>query len=203
MRTVSLCFAEDENIAQKTYFYLCPFPVETGEKVFAPVGAHNRLQRAQIVRVYGADGKDAPCCPQFLKTVAAKCGAFRRKIGGRIVYETGGLAYDEKRFTQFGRVLFGEWEGAAAGVTPVRAEDAAAALEKLLSEDGCVLLTGREAARTAQMLLLLAGVTERDACARLTACGAQAEHCSAEAVRTRLAAVFSEGQLARLAEILR
>lgn len=206
VRYVALCFAEDENIADRTYWYRCPFAVAAGEKVFAPVGPHDRIQRAEVVRVCEKE-QDVSFDVRFLKRVAAKCGAFRRSVGGTIVFETGGLAYDEKHFTRFGRVLFGTWEGAVGGVTPVAAQEECAALRTLLRTEGCALLTGRAAADAAADLLLLAGVGEADIRARFQACGTERKTAySAKSERTareRLAAELGDEDVARLANLLR
>lgn len=206
VRYVALCFAEDENIADRTYWYRCPFAVAAGEKVFAPVGPHDRIQRAEVVRVCEKE-QDVSFDVRFLKRVAAKCGAFRRSVGGTIVFETGGLAYDEKHFTRFGRVLFGTWEGAVGGVTPVAAQEECAALRTLLRTEGCALLTGRAAAAAAADLLLLAGVGEADIRTRFQACGTERKTAysakSEQTARERLAAELGDEDVARLANLLR
>ena len=75
----ALRFAEDENLADRTYWYRCPFAVAEGEKVFAPVGPHDRIQRASVERVLEGDAAHAPYDVRFLKSVAAQCGAYRRR----------------------------------------------------------------------------------------------------------------------------
>lgn len=206
VRYAALCFAEDENIADRTYWYRCPFAVAAGEKVFAPVGPHDRIQRAEVVRVCEKE-QDVSFDVRFLKRVAAKCGAFRRSVGGTIVFETGGLAYDEKHFTRFGRVLFGTCEGAVGGVTPVAAQEECAALRTLLRTEGCALLTGRAAADAAADLLLLAGVGEADIRTRFQACGTERKTAysakSEQTARERLAAELGDEDVARLANLLR
>ena len=206
VRYVALCFAEDENIADRTYWYRCPFAVAAGEKVFAPVGPIRISIRAEVVRVCEKE-QDVSFDVRFLKRVAAKCGAFRRSVGGTIVFETGGLAYDEKHFTRFGRVLFGTWEGAVGGVTPVAAQEECAALRTLLRTEGCALLTGRAAADAAADLLLLAGVGEADIRTRFQACGTERNTAysakSEQTARERLAAELGDEDVARLANLLR
>lgn len=188
---------------RKRHIFICvPFAFKLARRCLRRSDRTIGFSAPRLSGWYGSDAEHSPYDVRYLKTVAAKCGAFRRKIDGQIVYETGGLAYDEKRFTRFGRVLFGDWEGVAVGVTPVRADEVCAALEKLLLTDGCALLTGRAAATAVQMMLLLAGVKAGDACARLTACGAQAEQKSAAQVRAFLAERFSEEEISRLAGIL-
>ena len=204
VRYAALRFAEDENIADRVYWYRCPFPAAAGDKVFAPVGSHDRLQRAEVVRVR-TDG--CPCEERLLKSVAARCGAFRRRIGDAVVFETGGLAYDAKHFTRYGRVLFGTWEGAARGVTPLAAVEEFSARYAVLRTQDCVLLTGPCARRAAADLMLLAGVAAADISARFAACGAQAEQARTErwvrAERARLEAALGAEETARLADRLR
>ena len=188
---VALRFAEDANIADRVYWYRCAFPVNVGEQVFAPVGSHDRIQRAQVERTSAAP----PQGLYYLKSVAAKCGAFRRMCADTVVFETGGLSYDAKHFTRFGRVLFGDCAELVAGVTPVGADSARRALARLPTE-GCVLLTGREAALAAAVLMRAAGAKEADVCARLAACG-----CSAAGAAETLSELSGE-ERARLAGIL-
>ena len=193
----ALCFAEDANLASRTYWYRCAFPVREGERVLAPVGAHDRLQRAEVVRVLPASCPP-PYDERLLKEVAARCGAYRRNADGETLFETGGIPYDEKHYTRYGRVLFGGNGRYYRGMTPVPAERAADAL-RALPREGCVLLAGGAAAEAAAALLLLAGASERDVCARLALCGSPQD-------AGRLSVVlngFSAEERAALAAILR
>lgn len=193
VRYAALLFAADENLRERAYWYRCPFPVGVGEQVFAPVGVHDRIQRAEVVRVQPVP----PAGVAFFKAVAAKCGAFRRNAGEGTVFETGGLAYDHKHYTRFSRVLFGECGGRAAGLTPLRCDDVLCALTALsarAASEGCVLLTGQRAHVAAAFLMRLAGVREGDVLRRLAMCGYSLP--AAEEYD------LSEEELARLAGIL-
>lgn len=102
----ALRFTEDENIADKTYWYACDFMAREGEQVLAPVGAHNRLQRAVIERICEAEERAAPYDIKLIKRVAAKYGA--RKFPLNCVSncrELGGVKIDEKRYSKFGAYL--------------------------------------------------------------------------------------------------
>ena len=79
----ALRFAEDKNIADRTYWYISGFPVRVGEQALAPVGPHDRLQRAVVERVVEADEKNAPYDARLLKRVAAKAGARRLRVWER------------------------------------------------------------------------------------------------------------------------
>ena len=104
-------------------------------------------------------------------------------------------------------MLFGTWEGAVGGVTPVAAQEECAALRTLLRTEGCALLTGRAAADAAADLLLLAGVGETDIRTRFQACGTERKTAysakSEQTARERLAAELGDEDVARLANLLR
>ena len=106
-RFAALRFAEDANLSDRAYWYRCPFPVRVGERVLAPVGVHNRLQRAEVGRVLEGAEEDAPYDARLIKCVAARAGARKLSAGGQAFYELGGVRYDEKHYTRFGRVLVG------------------------------------------------------------------------------------------------
>ena len=157
----ALLFAADENLRERAYWYRCPFPVGVGEQVFAPVGVHDRIQRAEVVRVQPVP----PAGVAFFKAVAAKCGAFRRNAGGDTVFETGGLAYDRKHYTRLGRIVVGEGDGGDYGVTTVcfcGRDDLKDVLVDLLRARGCAQLCGPCSRVLAAALLLAAGVRESD-----------------------------------------
>lgn len=198
----ALRFAEDANIADRAYWYRCPFPVKEGDRVFAPVGSHDRLQRAVVERVTAGDEAHAPYDVRFLKTVAAKCGAYRRLADGVVLYETGGIPYDGKHFTRFGRVLFGGCDGTVRGMTPVRADSTEKALRAALSAEERMLFVGERAHTAAACLVLLAGASEAEIRARLVLCGCDGG-LFAERVKEALSEQFSEWELVRLAGILR
>lgn len=156
----ALRFFEDERIADKLYWYLSDFRLREGEQVLAPVGTHNRLQRAEVVRAADADGGHAPYDMRFIKRVEARYGERRFAAGDCVCFELGGLKYDEKRYTRYRRILFScciprEEERAelrAYGVKDILTGDA-----KMLAEQGalagdCVLLAGDEARAAASVL---------------------------------------------------
>ena len=201
VRYAALRFAEDENIADRTYWYRCPLAVREGERVFAPVGAHDRIQRAQVERILETDEAHAPYDVRFLKNVAAKCGAYRVKAGEDLLFEAGGVPYDGKHYTRFGRVLFGDCTGAVRGAQPLAADNALQALRAFPADGACVVFTGGQGARAAAYLMLLAGAKEGDVRARLALCGAREQF--PEEGAAALARCIPEGELARLAGILR
>lgn len=105
-RFAALRFLEDANISDRVYWYLCEFPLREGERVLAPVGSHDRLQCAAAEKVLEAEEKDAPYDLRLIKRVEAKLGARKFVADGTEYLEFGGVRYDEKRFTRFGRVAF-------------------------------------------------------------------------------------------------
>lgn len=174
----ALRFAEDKNIADRTYWYISGFPVRVGEQVLAPVGPHDRLQRAVVERIVQADEKNAPYDARFLKRVAAKAGARRLRAGGETFRELGGVRYDDRHYTRYGCVLVGRSaseaaraELAAYGVSAYyRAdeEDETELFRALSCERGCALIEGRTADMAGAFLLLLAGVPLERARAELS-----------------------------------
>lgn len=159
----ALRFFEDGNISDRAYWYLCDFPVKAGDEVFAPVGMRSRLQKARVERVLSAGEEDAPYDVALCKHVAAKCGDRTRAAGDFVCQDMGGVKYDEKRYTAFGRVLVSEENPQTLSVLEelgvdeaVRADDVGDALNALLQARGRVLLHGKKARETAHVLLLLA-----------------------------------------------
>lgn len=99
----ALRFTEDENIADRVYWYLCDFPVKEGEGVLAPVGAHNRLQFARVECTLSCAEEDAPYDLRLIKRVAAKYGARRISLSSvKNCRDLGGLRCGGKRFTGYG-----------------------------------------------------------------------------------------------------
>ncbi len=160
----ALRFFEDGNISDRVYWYLCDFAVKAGDEVFAPVGMRSRLQKARVERVLSAEKEDAPYDVALCKHVAAACGGGRMRTAGEFkCYETGGVKYDEKRYTAFGRALVSDKNPQTLSVLAelgveesVCADDAGDALHALIKTRGRVLLYGKEARKTARILLLLA-----------------------------------------------
>ena len=209
----ALRFAEDINISDRTYWYLTDFPVKAGERVLAPVGMHDRLQRAVVERVVDAEEKDAPYDVRLLKRVAAKEGARKLTAGGEVFRELGGVRYDEKHYTRLGRVLVGERAASAAaraelaayGVTEWYDADGgetAELLRALSCERGCTLLAGRNAGMAGALLLLLVGVPRAALPADVSAAPPA---CMGEADAERLLADMglAKGEIFRLRERLR
>lgn len=92
----ALCFADDENISDRVYWYLAPFPVRVGECVLAPVGVHDKLQKAQVVRALFAPEEDAPYPLALIKRIASP---YPYEAEGPI--EFGGRRYDGRHFTPY------------------------------------------------------------------------------------------------------
>lgn len=101
----ALRFAEDKNISERVYWYLCGFPVKEGDKVLAPVGSRNKLQMAVVERTLSAQEENAPYDMRLIKRAEVKYGARKYEIGDRIYVEFGGVRYDEKHYTPFGKLL--------------------------------------------------------------------------------------------------
>lgn len=107
----ALRFSEDENIKDRVYWYLTDLPLKENEEVLAPVGVHDRLQKARVELLLSAGEEEAPYDVRLIKRVEAKAGARKLTIGGAVFTEFGGARYDKKHFTRFGRLIFSEGEG--------------------------------------------------------------------------------------------
>ena len=69
---VALDFIDDYNVSGRLYWYLCEIEgVELGTFVLAPLGSHNRLQRAVVRRVMFADEYYAPYPVSTIKKIEA------------------------------------------------------------------------------------------------------------------------------------
>lgn len=152
----ALRFTEDENIADRVYWYRCDFPVTQGEGVLAPVGSHNRLQFARVERTLSATEENAPYDLRLIKCVAAKYGARKLVVGRAVCYELGGIRYDGKHFTRFKRVLFTEFpeefsDGERAALREYGVTDIVSDFGE--RSGGCVLLKGRGAKSRAEEIL--------------------------------------------------
>lgn len=110
MLFAALRFYKDENLADRLYWYRSDFAVKEGDKVFAPVGARNRVQKAIVERILQADEKNAPYDVALLKRLCAPCGAEEFAIGDLNVRDLGGIAYDERHYTRFFLLAFCERE---------------------------------------------------------------------------------------------
>lgn len=155
----ALRFFEDGRISDKLYWYVSDFRLREGEEVLAPVGTHNRLQRAVAERVLDADR--APYDLRFIKKVEARYGERRLAAGACICFELGGLRYDEKRYTRFRRILFSPQipseeelkELRAYGVCDVLTGSAEELIEGGALAERCVLLAGEHAREAASAIL--------------------------------------------------
>ncbi len=108
MLFAALRFYKDQNLADRLYWYVSDFPVKEGDKVFAPVGARDRVQKAIVERVVHADESNAPYDVALVKRLCALCGAESFEIGSLRVRDLGGIAYDERHYTRFSRLAFCE-----------------------------------------------------------------------------------------------
>ncbi len=104
----ALRFCEDENIKDRVYWYLSDLPLKENEEALAPVGVHDRLQKARVERLTSAEEEDAPYDVRLIKRVAAKMGARKLSVGGASFVEFGGVRYDDRHYTRFSRVIYSE-----------------------------------------------------------------------------------------------
>ncbi len=154
----ALRFTEDENLAGRTYWYVCDFPAEEGESVLAPVGSRNGLQRAVVERIKLCEERDAPYDMRLIKRVEARAGERLLTADGVRCVELGGVKYDAKRYTRFRRVLVSEQipqrteELKAYGVARILAADGDV-FAALLGGEGCALVCGAGAKQTGETLL--------------------------------------------------
>lgn len=159
----ALRFAEDRNISDRVYWYLCDFPVKTGDRVLAPVGSRSRLQCAVVERVLTADETDAPYDLRLIKEVAAPFGARKLFADGTECFEFGGARYDEKHFTPFGKLLYSKdvpqktEELSTYGITQVWQGDAEdpEIYELIAREKGGVLVLNKAGKKVCETLLAL------------------------------------------------
>lgn len=158
----ALRFTADKNLSDRLYWYLSLIPLQEGEKVLAPVGVHDRLQCAQVERVVWAEEAEAPYDPSLIKQVTAKYGARKLVIGGEPLLEFGGLKYDDRHFTPFGRLLLAEFpptnmmEICTYGVTKLlEMGDGEELWEEIARSLGGVLLIGEEGKKTFARLIAL------------------------------------------------
>lgn len=147
----ALRFAEDKNISERVYWYLNEFPLKTGDRVLAPVGTHDRLQAAVVEKTLSVEQENAPYDLRLIKSVAAPCGARKLIAGGKEYLEFGGVRYDEKHYTRFGKILLAKDETmqsgelTAYGVTDFidcTAENGEL-YDKIARARGCAVLAGK------------------------------------------------------------
>ncbi len=150
----ALRFTEDKNLKDRVYWYLCELPLVLGERVLAPVGPHDRLQAARVERLLSADEKDAPYDMRLIKRVAAKYGARKLLIGEKELLEFGGVRYDEKRYTPFGKLLLSKEPFSEGENYGMKAIDLSGAplYEEIARSADCILLFGEEGERAFRAL---------------------------------------------------
>lgn len=102
-----VCFREDKNISDRSYWYRASFPLAAGEEVLCPVGSHDRLQLGVVEQVLETDPDHAPYDLRFIKEIAQKKGARWVRRESLIFKDLGGVRYDEKHFTQPYRLYCG------------------------------------------------------------------------------------------------
>lgn len=118
MNYAALRFLEDNNLCDRTYWYLSKSLLTAGEFVYAPVGPHDRLQKAKVETAFAA--KDPPYPPELCKQVTARESDRFLQLGGAPFTDLGGLRYDDRHRFRFRRILAtpqeeieDEWEGKA------------------------------------------------------------------------------------------
>ncbi len=155
-RFFALRFTEDENLRDRVYWYLGGEHADyrENERVFAPVGPHDRLQCARVERSLLCEEREAPYDPPLCKRVVCRLGERKLSLCGMPCFETGGVRYDDRHYTQFRRILVCETLPAAeTGLSLVEAGEGD--ISRIIEERGCVLLYGEGAAKTAARLLAI------------------------------------------------
>ena len=159
----ALRFFNDKNIRDRVYWYLCDFPLTVGEKVLAPLGMHGRLQAATVEKTFSADREHAPYDVDLLKRVLCRVGERMLMADGAECLELGGVRYDEKHYTPFGRVMLAKTKPEKTeelkryGVEKVLdCEGNDTLYEEIASAKGCVLLYGARGRTAFEALLALA-----------------------------------------------
>lgn len=112
MLFVALRFVEDENIADRIYWYASEFSLKEGDRVLAPIGMRNRLQCAVVEEVRSCDRSKAPYDVSLIKWTEARLGARKFPFNEALIRDMGGVRYDRKRYTRFGKLLCGRGVGA-------------------------------------------------------------------------------------------
>ena len=153
----ALRFTEDANLYDRVYWYLSDFKPETGSRVFAPVGPHDRIQLARVESVAVASEENAPYDIKLIKHVIAREGDRTRMLGNTPCREFGGVRYDNRHYTRFGRILLSEeepseHEGFTAFVAPM-SEDGA--IYRNIALGHGTLLVGGEGKHICMLLLKL------------------------------------------------
>lgn len=148
----ALRFCADKNLSDRVYWYESELPLSVGDRVLAPVGVHDKLQLGIVERIEEGHGDRA------LKRVTAREGDRILWADGVRCVEAGGVRYDEKHYTRFGRALFskeephGREELFSYGVTEfLPASENALGL--LARAKGCVLVYGTGAEEALSRLI--------------------------------------------------
>ncbi len=155
----ALRFTEDANLSSRVYWYLTDLPLAEGDLVLAPVGVHDKLQRARVERT--AKENAPPYDPALCKRVAARAGARGFCVNGVRFFDVGGVRYDDRHYVRFGRAIFSDEEAELSeellsyGVkSAVSAEgDPLDVLEEIARAEGCILVRGKGAFGAAEELL--------------------------------------------------
>ncbi len=159
----ALRFTEDPNLKDRVYWYQSAIPLKEGERVLAPVGAHDRLQAARVEKTLSATEENAPYDLRLIKGVTAKFGARKLLLGETELLEFGGVRYDEKHYTPYGRLVLSKTllkdrtDIAAYGITKTLSlpADDPALYEEIARAAGGVLLFGGEGERAFRLLYSL------------------------------------------------
>lgn len=147
----ALRFTEDENLRDRIYWYLAPFPVKAGERVLAPVGPHDRLQCARVERIDSFTEEDAPYPPVLCKSILAMYGEREVRAG---VFDLGGVRYDDRHFTRLGRILIARDASDSDGLAVKKCSICDDNWLKTAAEEReCVLLFGEDIREAAALIL--------------------------------------------------
>ena len=157
----ALRFYNDPNISDRLYWYLSDGPLAVGEKVLAPLGMRGRLQAAVVEKAVSADREHAPYDVDCIKHVVCRLGERRILMDGVDCLEFGGVRYDEKHYTPFGRVMLAKEKPERTeelkryGVRLLFCERNDDLYEEIACENGCVLLYGAKGRAVFEALLAL------------------------------------------------
>ncbi len=162
----ALRFTADENLTDRLYWYRAPFPLAEGEEVLAPVGVHDRLQRAVAERLLWAEESEAPYDVRLIKSVEARYGERMVCIGAAHALEFGGVRYDAKHYTRYRRALLCDADFKEQTVRCVLEEPSLgdADVYRELAKGGVLLVGGEGRAIFKRLYALLRG-DEREAAA--------------------------------------
>ncbi len=158
---VLLRFENDPNLSDKTYWYVSEMQLKEGDKVLAPVGIHDRLQAATVVKTQECEPQNAPYDVHTVKTVMSRLGMRTLEIDSVSLLEFGGERYDEKHYTPFGRILYAEEKPQFSegfrfyGIRIFLPEEEKDPLRVIAETNGGVLLYGKRGEEVFEALLNL------------------------------------------------